>query len=80
MGLNRHNLITKLNKHNLKIWGSKNSYDTCELKRDFLKLNVWCGIMYDKIIGSFFFAERSIAAQIYLDVLTEYVSPQLEQY
>ena len=36
--------------------------------------------MHDKIIGPFFFAEKSITAQIYLDVLTEYVSPQLEQY
>ena len=36
--------------------------------------------MHDKIIGSFFFAEKSITAQIYLDLLTEYVSPQLEQY
>ena len=36
--------------------------------------------MHDKIIGSFFFAEKSITAQIYLDVSTEYVSPQLEQY
>ena len=32
--------------------------------------------MHDKI----FFAEKSITAQIYLDLLTEYVSPQLEQY
>ena len=36
--------------------------------------------MHNKIIGPFFFAEKSITAQIYLDVLTEYVSPQLEQY
>ena len=36
--------------------------------------------MHDKIIGPFFFAKKSITAQIYLDVLTEYVSPQLEQY
>ena len=36
--------------------------------------------MHDKIIGSFFFAEKSITAQIYLEVWTEYVSPQLEQY
>ena len=36
--------------------------------------------MHDKIIGPFFFAEKSITAQIYLDLLTEYVSPQLEQY
>ena len=36
--------------------------------------------MHDKIIGPFFFAEKSITAQIYLDVLTEYVATQLEQY
>ena len=36
--------------------------------------------MHDKIIGPFFFAEKSITAQIYLDLLTEYVSPQFEQY
>ena len=36
--------------------------------------------MHDKIIGLFFFAEKTITAQIYLDILTEYVSPQLKQY
>ena len=36
--------------------------------------------MHDKIIGPFFFAEKSIAAQVYLDLLAEYVWPQLEQY
>ena len=66
------------NRHNLRIWGSENPHDTCEFKRDSPKLNVWCGIMHDKIMGPFFFAEKSITAQIYLDVLTEYVLPQLE--
>ena len=69
-----------LNRHNLRIWDSENPYDTCELGRDSSKLNVWCGIMHDKIIGPLFFAEKSITAQIYLDNLTEYLSPQLEQY
>ena len=66
--------------HNSRIWGLQNPHETYELERDSPKLNVWCGIMHDKIIGPFFFAEKSIAAQIYLDLLTEYVSPQLEQY
>ena len=67
-----------LKRQNLRIWGSENPHDTCELKRDSPKIDVWCGLMHDKIIGPFFFAEKSITAQIYLDVLTEYVSPQLE--
>ena len=66
-------------RHNSKIWGSENPHETYELERDSPKLIVWCGIMHDKIIGPFFFAEKSITAQIYLDLLTEYVSPQLEQ-
>ena len=69
-----------LNRHNLRILKSENPHDTCELERDSPKLHVWCGIMHDKIIGPFFFAKKSITAQIYLDILTEYVSPQLEQY
>ena len=36
--------------------------------------------MIKLIIVQFFFAEKSITAQIHLDLLTEYVSPQLEQY
>ena len=69
-----------INRHNSRIWGSQNSHETYELEQNFPKLNEWCRIMHDKIIGSFFFAKKSITAQIYLDLLTEYVSPQLEQY
>ena len=69
-----------INRHNSRIWGLQNLHETYKLERDSPKLNAWCGIMHDKIIGPFFFAEKSITAQIYLDLLTEYVSPQLEQY
>ena len=69
-----------INRHNSGIWGSQNPHEIYELERDSPKLNVWCGIMHDKTIGPFFFAEKSIAAQINLDFLTEYVSPKLEQY
>ena len=62
-----------LNRHNLRIWDSENPHDTCELKWNSPKLNVWCGIMQDKIIDPFFFTEKSITAQIYLNILTEYV-------
>ena len=62
-----------LNRHNLRIWDSENPHETCELKWNFPKLNVWCGIMQDKIIDPFFFTEKSISAQIYLNILTEYV-------
>ena len=70
-----------ISRHNSRIWGSQNPHETHELERDSPKLNVWCGTMHDKkIIGPFFFAEKSITVQICLDFLTDYVSPQLEQY
>ena len=68
-----------INRHNSRIWGSQNPHETYELERDFPKLIEWCGIMHDKIIGPFFFAEKSTTAHIYLDLLTEYESPHLEQ-
>ena len=68
-----------INRHNSRIWGSQNPHETYELERNFPKPIVWCGIMHDKIIGPFFFAEKLITAQIYLDLLTEYVSLQFEQ-
>ena len=67
-------------RHNLRIWGLENPHDTCKLEQNSPKLNVWCGIMHDKIISPFFFTEKSITAQIYLDILTEYLSPQFERY
>ena len=36
--------------------------------------------MCSKVIGPFFFEEKTIAADIYLDTLTKYVTPQLEEF
>ena len=40
-----------INRHKSIIWGSQNPLETYELERDSPKLNVWCEIMHDKIIG-----------------------------
>ena len=70
----------KLNKHSVRIWGSENPHATRELQRDSPKVNVWCGIICNRIIGPFFFHEASITADVYLDLLTEYVAPQLIEF
>lgn len=69
-----------VNRHNVRIWGSENPHVTRELTRDSPKVNVWCGLMHNKVIGPFFFCEKTITAHIYLDVLRAYVVPQLEEY
>ena len=60
--------------------GIRKPHATRELRRDSPKVNVWCGIMYNRIIGPFFFHGASITADVYLDLLTEYVAPQLVEF
>ena len=70
----------KLNKHNARIWATENPHITREIERDSLKVNVWCGLLCNKVIVTFFFDEKTITVDIYLDTLTEYVAPQLEEF
>ena len=58
----------------------KNPHETYDFERDSPEIYVCSGIIHDKNIGPFFFAEQSIAAQIYFDVLIEYMSQQFKQY
>ena len=68
----------KLNTHNVRIWGSEHPNVTKELQQDSPKVNVWCGIMVNQIIGPFLIIEISISADVYRDCLTIYVAPQLD--
>ena len=61
------------------MWGSQNPCEVLERERDSPKINVWCGLMHNQIIGPFIFAESTITANIYLDMLKHYVVPQLEE-
>ena len=54
----------KVNKHNIRIWGSQNPCEVLERERDSPKINVWCGLMHNQIIGPFIFAESTITANI----------------
>ena len=53
-----------LNKHNVRIWGSEHPHEIRELERDSPKLNVWCGITCNRLIGPFFFHETTITADV----------------
>ena len=44
----------KVNKHNVRIWGSENPHVTGEYVRDSPKVNVWCGVPHERVIGPFF--------------------------
>ena len=70
----------KVSKHNVRIWGSQNSYEIVEKERNSPKLNVWCGLMHNQIIGLFIFAESTMTADINLDMLKHYFVFQLKGF
>jgi hypothetical protein len=39
-----------VNKYNCRVWGSQNPHATCELETGSPKMNVWAGLMHDKLI------------------------------
>lgn len=67
----------KVNRHNCRIWGSENPHAVIEYQRDSPKLNVWCCLMKTGVIGPFFFQERTVTGDTYLDMLRNYAVPQL---
>lgn len=66
-----------VNRHNVRIWGSENPHVVMEIERDSPKINVWCGLMRDRVIGPFFFHEKTITKEVYLDMLQIYAVPQI---
>ncbi|KFM70390.1 hypothetical protein X975_16355, partial [Stegodyphus mimosarum] len=63
-------------RHNVRIWGSENPHEYREAQRD--SPNVWCGLMHDRVIGPFFFTEKTVSSVV-LDMLENFVFPQLEE-
>ncbi|KAJ4438145.1 hypothetical protein ANN_14084 [Periplaneta americana] len=49
----------KVNRHDVWTWGSQNPPAIQEHVRDSPKLNVWCGLSQQQVIGPFFFAEKT---------------------
>ncbi|KFM71424.1 hypothetical protein X975_15209, partial [Stegodyphus mimosarum] len=68
-----------VNRHNVRVWRSGNPHEYHEAQRDSPKVNVWCGLMYDRVIGPFFFTEKTVSSVVYLDILENFVFPQLEE-
>ena len=67
----------RVNRHNVRIWGTDNPGVHRELERDSPKVHVWCGIFHDRVIGPFFFSQPTINQENFLDMLEQFVYPQL---
>ena len=68
----------KVNKHNVRIWGTENPRVVEQHIRDSPKVSVFCAVTSSKIYGPFFFAEKTVTGIVYLDMIESWLMPQLE--
>jgi hypothetical protein len=72
-------LSGKVNRHNVRIWGNENHCVIVEVERDSPKLNVFCAISANKVYEPFFFEEKTVTIISYLDMLENWLFPQLQE-
>jgi hypothetical protein len=58
------------------MWGVENSRVVLENERGNPKVEVWCALMHNKVIGPFISSECNISAVLYLDTIELYAAPQ----
>ena len=68
----------KVNWLNVRIWGSENPHKVIEHICDSPKVNVWCRLLHDCLVGPFFFAEDTVTSTIYMNMLEGFAFPQIE--
>lgn len=64
---------------NCRYWAKENPHFTLVTNSQrYKKVNVWCGIMYDKIVGPYFFG-TNLNQTSYLDLLENFLLPVLDE-
>ena len=71
--------VVESNTHNCRIWGSENPRVSLEHVRDNPKVNVFCALSKERVYGPFFFMETTITGIVHLDMLQEFLIPQLDE-
>jgi hypothetical protein len=69
----------KVNKHNVRIWGTENPGEMVEHGRDSPKVNVFCAESRTKVYRPFFFHENTVTGRIYLSIFSEWQLPQVQE-
>ena len=64
----------------VRIWGKEPPHEVREPTMGSPKVNVWCALLHDRIIGPFFFCEDTVTSDVYLDMLQLFAVPQLLEY
>jgi len=67
----------KENRHNVRIWGTEQPHAQIEHQRDYPKVSVSCAVSREKLHGPFFFTEATVTGDLFLDMLENWLLPQL---
>ena len=59
--------------------GHTNAHEFVEHIRDFPKVNVLCAVSVSKGYGPFFFAKQTVTGVVYLDMLQQWLMPELQE-
>jgi hypothetical protein len=70
----------KVNRHNVRIWGTENSHATVEHICDSPKVNVFFAVSSCKVYGSFFFAEPTVITETRKYTLVPITQINLERF
>jgi hypothetical protein len=72
-------LTGKVNRHNIRIWGSEKPVTVVEMERDSPKVKVFCAVSRRCVFGTFFFVKKSVTGQVYRKMLQNWLMPQLAE-
>ena len=64
-------------RHNCRIWADEKPPDLLEWERNAPKVNIWLGISRPNVYGPFLFAETTVRGPAFLDMLGQFLEPQL---
>ena len=67
----------RVHKQNCRIWSTENPHEVQEYWDKSPKINVWCAMSSDCIIGPYFF-EENVNSQNYLKMLKEFFWPRIQ--
>lgn len=67
-----------VNRYNCRVQGKEQTNVIQEYVCDSAKLRVCCVLFHDKVIGLFFFEEKTITGFVYSDILELFKFPQLD--
>ena len=66
-----------VHRHNCRIWGQEKPREIRQWERASPKVNVWCGVFIDAIIGPFFFEDQTVNQKNFLEMLEGQIIPEV---